>query len=327
MLLNLANMLVYQLATLQSEALAEKSSCMYEQSLSFLRRSIMPTHLRPANHPVNGANGSKSDIVKPRPKRAKAIPVRRRPSAVDDPDLPPLVVKSGPKESRDAKRRAMLDDTEIYEDAANTLRDLLGADAVAIVKMDDYQLYFRRSDSLEPDQSATEESIENPLFAFLQGKPWPEAVEPIVHHVPAPGAPPVVVLGTSTSDPDSSFHFLRPGTEETLGQYLSTFLKTRRFWWDRQDQDSLCGRLMGCLPNESQTLLAHALIPFEGRARFATFVAWNRPPESFADSSTSSLPFIHILGGITNAAVSIRKMRAMEQSQISYSNLQAQYVS
>jgi hypothetical protein len=38
MLLKLANMLVYQLATLQSEALAEKTSQMFEQSLGFLRR-------------------------------------------------------------------------------------------------------------------------------------------------------------------------------------------------------------------------------------------------------------------------------------------------
>jgi hypothetical protein len=81
---------------------------------------------------------------------------------------------------------------------------------------------------------------------------------------------------------------------------------------------------MTLMPDESQTLLAHCFFTFDGRVRFATFATWDRPPETFADASTVALPFVYVMGGISAAATSLCKIRSMEQSQISYSNLQAQ---
>ena len=305
---------------------------MHEKSLAFLRRSVMPA---PAKSEKLKAVADQDKKVRPRKKRLRHLSVSqpmRKISSVsasgeddDKPSLPELVVKSGPKESRDAKRKAMLDDTDLYKDAADTLRGILEADAVAFVKMDDYQLYFRRSDSLEPDLSSTDDSHENPLFQFIAGKPWPERYEPVVNHVPISGSPPVVILGTSAETPNAKFNFLQSGTEGTLAEYLAAFLKTRRFWWDKSNQDdTLCSKMMGLMPDTSETVMVNAYFTGDGRVRVATFASWNRPPSSFIDTSTVSLPFIQILGGISMAARSVRKIRAMEQSQISYSNLQAQ---
>jgi hypothetical protein len=105
MLLKLANMLVYQLATLQSEALAEKTSQMFEQSLGFLRRSIIPSHLRASNS-IKGKLEHKKDAFRIKSKHVDRMPSPcRRASVSIEPGLPPLVNKSGPEDMQDSRRK------------------------------------------------------------------------------------------------------------------------------------------------------------------------------------------------------------------------------
>lgn len=79
---------------------------------------------------------------------------------------------------------------------------------------------------------------------------------------------------------------------------------------------------MSLMPMQCQTALASAFMTYDGKQRFAVFATWNQQPSE--DSNSIALPFVTILGGYALAALAIRKVRSIEQSQISYSNLQAQ---
>jgi hypothetical protein len=244
------------------------------------------------------------------------------------PEQRAVATKAGPRESRAAKKDANTSEKALYNDAAQTLRKILKADAVAIVNIDEYQLFIRRASGLDHDidkRKIKEKTKQDILTSFLAGRAWPEDIDPVIHHVPRSNTSGVSVLGTASSGGSGSFHFNRPGSEKTMTEFLETWLKTRHFWWDRENaEDELSHRIVDLMPNDAQTILGSAFLTGEGRCKFAMFASWNRPPSEFSDSQTTALPFAWILGGCTMAALAIRQVRHLEQSQISYSNLQAQ---
>lgn len=318
----------------QSEALAEKSANMYEESLSYLRRNIVT---RPAPTEDSNSKSRSGPADAARRKRRKAVPpVIRHPrpkngttsedTLAEDEGNSAMFVKTGPKDSHDAKKKAFAYDSELHNDGAETLRRILKADAVAIVQLDNYQLYFKRDNRLELNLTSNPENdISNPLHTFLRGGTWPSECEPVVRYTAVPGVPPAPLLGSASANGKAQFSFKTEGAESTVSDYIVQFFKTRRFWWDKTDsEDGLALRMMAFMPSETQTLLANVFTTPDGRLRHISLVAWNRPPASFADESRLALPFVYILGGVSMAALSIRKIRSMEQSQISYSNLQAQ---
>ena len=358
---------------------------MYESSLAFLRRSVVPRHAwenqeheptpRKSDKPGiasrrqqrkakrNGAADSKGDRLKV----DRAGDARRGDSgsispgpghdlsratsevAENETDMPliPYTVKAGPREQQESKKRWELGNSDLFADAASTLRGILGADAVAIYNMEDYSLFYRRTDApdLELDKNVVDPANASPLFDFMHGRPWPENLQPIVHHIPSSMGPRDPLLGVSlaqgTGDGATSavekdgttsseqlvnkaFDFAAPDMSQTLAEALVAYLTKRRFWWQRHGSSPLEQKVLAIVPGETQTLLVHFMFTFDGRLRTATFACWNRAPAQFEESNTLSLPFMQILGGLSGAALSFRKVRSMEQSQISYSNLQAQ---
>ena len=363
----------------QSEIMAESAANMYESSLAFLRRSVVPRqNWDTLDHEPTPRKSDKPGIASRRQQRRakrtdgaskgkmdkdklgtpsdlnRGDSVSPAPSlANDDPSdidaLIPYVVKSGPREQQDAKKRWETNNIDLFADAASTLRGILGADSVAIYNMEDYSLFFRRTDApdLELDKSVTDPANSSPLFDFMHGKPWPQNLQPIVHHIPSAMGPRDPLLGVSigpsqsadphvdnqaqaglsnghSTEPKRPFNFDAPDISQTLSDALIAFLTTRRFWWQTHGTSVLERKVLAIVPAETQTLLIHFMFTFDGRLRTATFACWNRPPACFEESSTLSLPFIQVLGGLSGAALSFRKVRSMEQSQISYSNLQAQ---
>ena len=309
--------------------MAKRSGAMYEASISFLRRSTAPEIGSSAEpEPKQKRKSTRKDILSstPRPDatRTDSHPdVRPRSPAGDA-----LAVKTGSRDGKDMKRQDQVADTALFKDAAATLRGILQADAVAIVDMDDYHLFIRRTEtedlgSRKVKKPARDTKV-NVITDFLQGKEWPADVIPVVHHAPKSNVFGVKVLG-SDADPDGHFQFDRPGAEAILGDFLEAWFKTRHFWWDREDvSDTNSQNLMRLMPERSQTILATAFTTYDGKTRFASFASFNRPPSTFGESSIVGLPFVWILGGCTRAAMAIRQMRALEKTQISYSNVQAQ---
>lgn len=363
-------MLVYQMITLvsaskklrtdsqQSEIMAKKSSAMYENCISFLRRSVAPNQAkmreeaerekreqkekereerREQRKARNGTNGiavpsplhATTTSQTSRPRRASRVDSKTSSSAASvTPEAPQLAVKTGPRDSKAAKREATMADKVLFTDAAKTMRKILKADAVAIVNIDEYQLFIRRATAvnIDPKRKIKEKTKEAIITSFLQGKSWPDDIDPVIHYVPRSNEPGVTVLGTDSSSGPCAFHFDQRGAERTLSDFLETWLKTKHFWWDREDaeNDDLSRRIVDLMPNQAQTILGSAFMTWEGKCRFAMFVSWNKPPAEFGDSQTIALPFAWIMGGCTMAALAIRTVRNLEQSQISYSNLQAQ---
>ncbi|WWD18560.1 hypothetical protein CI109_103013 [Kwoniella shandongensis] len=314
-LLKLANMLVYQLATLQSEIAAKRSSAMYEASITFLRRSVMPDHAQSDERPSHEDQN-----------RAEALTHPFTGSRGEAEESAQLATKSGPRGSKEAKAKAIRMDQDLFEDAANTLRKMLKADSVAIISMEDYQLFIRRNSNGPLDGKHGKEKLdtkERIINDYLKGKPWPEHVEAVINYVPRVNGMGIPVLGRSSAH-DTQFAFNELGAEATLSEFLKSYLTSRQFWWDReQSSDPLSKRIMGLMPAECETALGTPFMGYDGKVRFAAFATWNRPPSSFMDSSTTGLSFVGILGGCVMAALAIRKMRGLDQSQISYSNLQA----
>jgi signal transduction histidine kinase len=226
-------------------------------------------------------------------------------------------VKAGPKDARNAKERAEMADTELFDDAAKTIQGILASDSVAIVSLEDFQLFVKRTglDGTAKDRKVDKEKV---ILGFTQGKPWPSNVEPIVAHVPT--APGMRVMGRSGS---GQYHFDQTDSAKQFSQVIHKYIKSRHFWWDREEGDTTSNNLMAMMPEEAKTTLMATLMTPDGALRFAILSSWNRPPASFTDYSRMALPFQWILGGSVMAAMSVRKVRTMEQSQISYSNLQA----
>jgi hypothetical protein len=157
---------------------------------------------------------------------------------------------------------------------------------------------------------------------FLLGKPWLAHVEPVVHHIPRTIGSGIQVLGED-SEGDASFNFHQSRAEATLAGFLKAWVRTRHSWWDRENsEDETAQQFMSLMPMQCQTALASAFMTYDGKQRFAVFATWNQQPSE--DSNSIALPFVTILGGYAFAALAIRKVRSIEQSQISYSNLQAQ---
>ncbi|CAK9784213.1 hypothetical protein CC85DRAFT_281759 [Cutaneotrichosporon oleaginosum] len=376
-LLRLANMLVYQLATLQSEIMAKKSSAMYEASINFLRRSLVPEHLKlkpedpdsakaaetakslkprktsisrlkksrysrlprsggarallmdarsrlpniAVNRAVSGAQASSAQAVVS-PAQTPLTPASNRSEAsVDMPQLPQRAVKTAPRDSRRAKRRDLRAETTMFNDAAETLRGILHADAVCMVDLHEYQLYIRKGGTTPENQpTQTRESI---VADFLQGKEWPANVEPVVKYVPRTDNLSVEIMGQNAA-PGFEVDFNRPNATETIAKFAKTYLATSHFWWDREDpNDELAQEIMAFMPSKCQTVLSTVFLTFDGMLRYAVFVSWERSPRSFDDSSRLALPFVWIIGAALTSGLAISRIRSVEESQITYSNLQA----
>ncbi|GMK57489.1 hypothetical protein CspeluHIS016_0403230 [Cutaneotrichosporon spelunceum] len=375
-LLRLANMLVYQLATLQSEIVAKKSGAMYEASINFLRRSLVPEHLklkpggaestksteaaraqklrkssvsrlkksRYSRLPRSGgarsllldarsrlpsevtrsvnASQASSTPVAPSPSHTPRTPASNRSEAsADVPQLPQRAVKTAPRDSRRAKRRDLRAETAMFNDAAETLRGILHADAVCMIDLHEYQLYIRKGGTTPEDQTTqTKESI---VADFLQGKEWPSNVEPVVKYVPRTDNPSVEIMGQNAA-PGFEVDVNKPNATETMAKFAKAYLATSHFWWDREDpNDELAQEIMAFMPSKCQTVLSTVFLTFDGMLRYAVFVLWERSPRSFDDSSRLALPFVWIIGAALTSGLAISRVRSVEESQITYSNLQA----
>ncbi|KAL1408538.1 hypothetical protein Q8F55_005350 [Vanrija albida] len=380
-LMRLANMLVFQMATLQSEIMAKRSSGMYEASINFLRRSLVPDHLKPAKqaekHPH--VERSPSDIARDKKKQAEKekkrtsrsnshhrssihsphphhsshshrprlhraqshhvtahhSPLHSHPhtphsngsSVTASGSATPVTVvapitKSSPSDTKSAKRKDVVAEAAMFNDAATTLRGILQADAVTILDMHDHQLFIRKLGSRHsaPHQRQNKEAI---IGDFLQGKEWPSNVEPVVNYVPRSSSRGLHVLGKSET-PGFECDFTATTAPQTMAKFVKTYLMTRHFWWDREDEnDELAKEVMKLMPAKSQTVLATVFMGFDGTLRYATFATWARAPTAFDDTSRLALPFVWIVGATLISALALRRVRTIEQSQISYSNLQA----
>ncbi|WWC88463.1 uncharacterized protein L201_003374 [Kwoniella dendrophila CBS 6074] len=336
LLMKLSNMLVYQLATLQSEYMAKRSSSMYETSVSFLRRSLLPQPNEPSIRRSLSRHSSQSQpsapsLSKPQPpppfpsSQSKLPPPNTSESS-------PVASKVGPRDSRDARRQALISDQTIFTDAANTLKMMLRADAVVVVNVEDYHLFIKVHDNENGgtlDGKKGYERIktkEKTIHDYLKGDPWPSDIEPVINYVGRQqNNAEVLGIACDENDPKSSkFHFDTTGVESVLSQFLKKYLETRQFWWDREENDDpLSKRIMDLMPTEAQTALGTTFMGHDGKIKFVMFATWNKPPSSLVDSSMVALPFVWILGGCLMAALAMKKVRDLEQSQISYSNLQA----
>ena len=289
--------------------MAKRARGMYEQTIAFLRRSLIA--------PLPKKPESTRNVPKPKPAKDK---VKQEPSASCT-QVPHTSVKSGPKDSKTNKERDDLADRHLFDDAAKTVQSILQSDSVAIVGLEDFQLFIRKSGAEHTLAGATKErkvDKEKVILGFTQGKLWPAGVDPVVIHVPT--GPGMRVLGKAGS---GSYHFDRPSAGQQFSEVIRTYIKTRHFWWDREEEDEVSSNLMGMMPDDSKTTLMATLMTSDGTLRIAVLASWNKAPNQFGDYSRMALPFAWILGGSIMAAMSVRKVRSLEQSQISYSNLQA----
>ena len=319
MLLNLANMLVFQLTTLQSEMSAKRLSTMYQDAIAYLRRSAVPEQFR-------GPARKKSRKAREREKREKEKrpPIDHRDSGFEMPRYPcgePIshsAIKTGPKETQAAKRLMQQSDRELFNDQAATLRKMLEADDVVILSAADFQLYTRRI-GLDPvpKKKLKKEQL---VADMLAGRPWPANIEPVITHAPRASESGLILLG---SDGEGQHHVDAPDGPAIVSEFIKDFFVCRRYWYARDDEDDeLSKRVMSLMPAKTHTALALTWMNYNGALRFVTFVAWDRPP-SMLGNTAKALPFTWIMNGLTAAALAIRSVRNLEQSQISYSNLQA----
>lgn len=240
---------------------------------------------------------------------------------MDTPQLPQRAVKTAPRDSRRAKRRDLRAETTMFNDAAETLRGILHADAVCMVDLHEYQLYIRKGGTTPENQpTQTKESI---VADFLQGKEWPTNVEPVVKYVPRTDNLSVEIMGQNAA-PGFEVDFNKPNATETIAKFAKTYLATSHFWWDREDpNDELAQQIMAFMPDKCKTVLSTVFLTFDGMLRYAVFVSWERAPRSFDDSSRLAVPFVWIIGAALTSGLAISRIRSVEESQITYSNLQA----
>ena len=289
---------------------------MYEASIGFLGRAVMTEFMkRPTKR-----EGSQFP-------RQRLPPSRTDASTDVSPEDPVLAVKPGPRDIQSAKRAALLPNRELFNDVAATLRRMLKADAVAIVHMGDFQVFVRRKTDPDIRPSGKEHGnvTADVIANFLQDKPWPANIEPVVQHVARTSGTSDLRIPILGADGDLHFHFDRSDAVATMGNFLQSWLRSRRAWWDREDaDDEMTQRIMALVPEQCQITLTTEWMTADGKQHFATFVSWCRPPPNFDESDTAPIRFAGILGGHAMAALAISKVRSVEQSQISYSNLQAQ---
>lgn len=286
--------------------MAKRARGMYESTIAFLRRSLISP--LPSKESSSSRTTVRAPVAKNKEKKKPSQSCLARPHTS---------VKAGPKDSRHAKERADVADRFLFEDAAKTVQGILNSDSVAIVGLEDFQLFIKRTgvDGSAKDRKVDKEKV---ILGFTQGKPWPSNVEPIVVHVP--NAPGVRVLGRCGG---GTYHFDQPGAGHDFSEVIRKYIKTRHFWWDRQEDDDTSRSFMSMMPTEAKTTLMATIMTPDGTLRLAVLASWNKPPSQFGDFSRQALPFAWILSGSLMAAMSVRKVRSLEQSQISYSNLQA----
>lgn len=301
LLLDLANMLVYQLTTLQSEISAKRLSTMYQDMISFLRRSIMPDST--VEKKIASEQGG--------PRRAAESAGRSHPAAHK-------VVKTGPKESMALKRMVLQYDRELFTDAAATLRGLLQADTVAVISAVDYHLYVRRSGPDIPLRRKSE-SKEKLVADLLAGKSWPANVEPVIVHQPRAHDGGLQVLGHAG---ESDMRLQRAEARDVISACIQSFFKHKRYWYAQDDDDELSPRLMSVMPANTHTAMALCWLNYDGALKFIMLVSWGQPPVMFGNAA-KALPFAWIVAGLTACALAVRSIRNIEQSQITYSNIQA----
>jgi hypothetical protein len=253
--------------------MAKRARGMYEQTIAFLRRSLI------SPLPTKESTNSRT-IRKPAPKSKE----KKKPSQ-SCLAKPHTSVKAGPKDSRNAKERADVADRHLFDDAAKTVQGILASDSVAIVGLEDFQLFIKRS-GLEGSAKDRKVDKEKVILGFTQGKPWPANVEPIVVHVPT--APGVRVLGRCGG---GSYNFDQPGAGEDFSEVIRKYIKTRHFWWDREEQDGTSVNLMSMMPDEAKTTLMATMMTADGTLRIAVLASWNKPPIAFGDYSRMALPF------------------------------------
>ena len=307
LLLDLANMLVYQLTTLQSEISAKRLSTMYQDMISFLRRSIMPD---------SAATKRKIAGEEAGPPRRNAEPAGQPHPATHK------VVKTGPKESMALKRMVLQYDRELFTDAAKTLRGLLQADTVTVISAVDYHLYVRRSG---PDIALRRkpESKEKLVADLLAGKSWPANVDPVIIHQPRAHDGGPQILGHAG---EGAMRLQRSEARDVISACIQSFFKYKRYWYAQDDDDDLSPRLMSVMPADTHTALALCWLNYDGALKFIMLVSWTQPPVMFGNAA-KALPFAWIVAGLTACALAVRSIRNIEQSQITYSNVQAQWVS
>jgi len=342
-LLRMSNMLVFQLATLQSELMAKRSGAMYESSINFIRRSFVPhsrkSPQRTSEDKDNEKRRGSSKKTRHTPKSNRShssgthhpqwhhlhspqpSSTTRSPSASTTPPTPPvLATKTGPRDSKRAKRRDGEAEVLLFNDAAHTLRGILQADAVAVVDLHEFQLFVRKTSGAQSNHTISKASI---VADSLQGKEWPPNVEPVVNFVPRYSNQAVNILGQSCAS-DLQFDFSSPSAPHVLREFVKTYLVKKRFWWDREDEsDELALQLMSFMPDEGQTMLATPFMTYTGALRYAIIAVWSRPPNTFDDSSRLAVPFVWVIGAALLSSLAILRIRAIEESQITYSNLQA----
>jgi hypothetical protein len=244
---------------------------MYESTIAFLRRSLISPLPRKES-------SSKTHSRRHVPKEKNDT--KPMPSCLAKQHTS---VKAGPKDARNAKERAELADTELFDDAAKTIQGILQSDSVAIVGLEDFQLFVKRTglDGTAKDRKVDKEKV---ILGFTQGKPWPHNVEPIVVHVPT--APGMRVLGKSGP---GSYHFDQPDSPLQFSQVIHKYIKTRHFWWDREEGDEISDNMMSMMPNEAKTTLMATLMTADGTLRIAVLASWTKPPSQFGDYTQSQI--------------------------------------
>ena len=220
---------------------------------------------------------------------------------------------------------------------------MLGADTVTIVDLSEYHIYIRRASNSKdgtasgtasrdgrPSLQATKEQLSSEFYK--SGTVWPPESEPLVHRVPrhstmsTPGSSDhgPRVLASTANDERDIYDFSSAAAVDLLGDLLKSYLTSRRVWWSRENKaDPLGSRISTFAPTDVNTHMILPSLDVGGRAHFAVFASWRSShPQSLENAG--DLQFVRMLCGAVQASLSIKRMRELEQSQISYSNLQAQ---
>ena len=205
-LLSLAGLLIYQLSTLQSEHMEQRSSTMYETCISFLRRGVShgtllpPAPLRMRRQllsTVNVRSTSRDDASQ----AAKSKVTRHDKNPYTARDVDRMESKTGPREVQGIRSQVIRMEREILQDYSETLRSMFNADSVALIGLEDFQLFVK---STTVAGSSGEPDIESVITAFIMGEPCPPTVEPIVYSDESKAGVPMIPI---IAPQFAAFHF------------------------------------------------------------------------------------------------------------------------
>ena len=325
----LAELLVDQLASIQCETESKKSTSMYADCMLYLRRAkardcMKDKYERRRSHDAElNRHGSRDISALQDPSIAPTNGLT--PSMFEDENFIPSTASTGPLLQVGTRLRARDQDRAHFTDAVQTLRRIFEADAVAMVDLEDYEIYSRdKADSPKCNNKRSRDTI---MDDWLLGSPWPDTVEPVVNRDNLTSEASVRVMADDCAG-GLEFNFHHASSSRVLSDYLGNYLKTRQIWWSRDEIHGELGKdLMDLLPNGCQTALFAAFLSPDGRFRFATVIAWTKPPSAFSGFDTSAIPFIWVVGGCMMAALALRRVRTMETTRNHCGQVQAQYVS